>query len=87
MFSDLPAYFITVRCPLEVLEQSEKERKSCTWGQAKAQFDIEHAHGIYDLEVDTYIYSSAECALQINSLLESGSPTSTFKRLIRMGPG
>ncbi len=58
LFSPLPAFFVGVRCPLEILEQRERERRNRTWGQARAQYDLVHAHGIYDLEVDTSIFSS-----------------------------
>lgn len=85
LFSELPAFFIGVRCPLHVLERREKERRNRTLGQAKAQFDIVHAHGIYDLEVDTSIYSPTECALQIQARLESGGPPTAFKRLKQHG--
>ncbi len=81
LFSELPAFFVGVRCPLEVLEQREKERRNRTWGQAKAQFGVVHAHGMYDLEVDTSISSPEECAQQIKARIESGQPSDAFKRL------
>jgi len=81
LFGDLPAYFIAVRCPLAVLEQRERERKNRTLGQARAQFDRVHAHGIYDLEVDTSLSSPMECALQIKQRIESSMPPNAFKRL------
>jgi chloramphenicol 3-O phosphotransferase len=74
LFSKLPAYFIGIRCPLDVLEQREKERKNRTLGQAKAQFDLVHAGCIYDLEVDTSIYSPRECAAQIKARMERNAP-------------
>ena len=37
LFSELPAFFIAVRCPLQVLELREKARKDRTLGQARAQ--------------------------------------------------
>ena len=52
LFAGLPALFVGIRCPLEVLEQREKERRDRTLGQAWAQFDLVHAHGMYDLETD-----------------------------------
>jgi chloramphenicol 3-O phosphotransferase len=81
LFSVLPAYFIGVRCPLEVLEQREQSRKDRTWGQARAQFDLVHAHGIYDLEVDTSIYSALDCASLIKERLEDRFPAYAFNRL------
>jgi chloramphenicol 3-O phosphotransferase len=81
LFSDQPAYLVAVRCPLQVLEQRERARKNRTWGQARAQFGLVHAHGIYDLEVDTSVSSAQECALQIKARLQDGNPPSAFKRL------
>ena len=81
LFCDLPAYLIGVRCPLDVLEQRERERKNRTPGQARAQFDVIHAHGIYDLQVDTSILSPIECALQIKRRVQDDGPPSAFKRL------
>jgi len=81
LFSDLPAFLVAVCCPLEVLEQRERARKNRTWGQARAQFSLVHAHGIYDLEVDTLISSAKECALQIKARLEDGHPPNAFRRL------
>jgi chloramphenicol 3-O phosphotransferase len=81
LFSELPAFFVGVRCPLQVLEQREKERRNRTWGQAKAQFGVVHAHELYDVEVDTSISSPEECARQIKARIESGRPPGAFKRL------
>ena len=83
LFCDLPALFVGVRCPLEALEQRERERRDRTLGQARAQFDLVHAHGIYDLEVDTSVSSPEECAGQIKQRLDDNTPPSAFKRLQR----
>jgi chloramphenicol 3-O phosphotransferase len=82
LFSDLPALFVGVRCPLEVLEQREAARANRTLGQARAQFHRVHAHGIYDLEVDTSRASAEACALQIKRRLEEGSAPHAFRRLL-----
>ena len=81
LFSELPALFVGVRCSLDVLEQREAARKDRTLGQARAQFDLVHAHGLYDLEVDTVASSAEACARQIRGYLESGRPWDAFKRL------
>ena len=65
LFGELQAYLIGVRCPLEVLEQREESRRDRTLGQAKLQYEVVHAHTMYDLEVDTSISSPKECAQQI----------------------
>ena len=81
LFNDSNAFLIGVLCPLEILEQREKARENRTLGQAKAQFEVVHAHGIYDLEVDTSLYSAGECALQIMKRIESGTPPTAFKMI------
>jgi chloramphenicol 3-O phosphotransferase len=81
LFSPLPAFFVGVRCPLEVLEQREQARRNRTWGQARVQYDLVHAHGIYDLDVDTSISSPEECARKIRERIRYGDPPFAFKRL------
>lgn len=55
VLADLPASFtgIGVRCPLPVLVERERGRGDRTLGQAAAQYERVHAHGVYDFEVDT----------------------------------
>ena len=72
LLAELPAYLIGIHCPLEVLEQRERERRDRTLGQARAQLERVHAHGVYDFEVDTYTGSVEECAGQIATYLSSG---------------
>jgi chloramphenicol 3-O phosphotransferase len=62
LFANLPAYLIGVRCPLSILEEREKSRSDRTLVQARAQFDLVHAHGLYDLEVDSHLSSLQDCA-------------------------
>jgi chloramphenicol 3-O phosphotransferase len=81
LLHDLPAYLVGIRCPLEVLEERERTRKNRTLGQAKAQYDLVHAHCIYDFEVDTSVNSPEECALQIKAHLDSGAPPRAFMQL------
>jgi chloramphenicol 3-O phosphotransferase len=81
LFSPLPAFFVGVRCPLDVLEQREQLRRNRTWGQARVQYEQVHAHGIYDLDVDTSISSPEDCAQQIRGRIRSGDPPFAFKRL------
>jgi len=75
-------WYVGVRCPLEVVEQRERERRDRTCGQARAQFDLVHAHGLYDLEVDTSISSPMDCALQIKRRMEDGPSPQAFHLLV-----
>jgi chloramphenicol 3-O-phosphotransferase len=83
LLADLPAYLIGIRCPLEVLEQRERERRDRTLGQARAQFERVHAHGVYDFEVDTSQNGVDACAGQIAAYLESGAEPFALRHLRR----
>jgi len=84
----LPAWFVGVRCPLEVV----MDRRRATWaagggndGSIPAPVrlwqEAVHVHGIYDLEVDTSMLSPAECANAIRQRMDNGPPPSAFQRL------
>jgi chloramphenicol 3-O phosphotransferase len=79
LFAGLQAYLIGVRCPLEVLEARERSRKNRTLGQARLQFEVIHAHVVYDLEVDTSVLSPEDCARAIRARLQD--PPQAFRRL------
>lgn len=80
----LPAdqvFFVGVRCPLEVAEERERERGGRLKGGAAIFHPLVHAHGIYDLEVDTAACSPTECALQIKRGLAAKPVPSAFRQL------
>lgn len=83
LFHGMNAYLIAVHCPLAVLEKREKERKTRTLGQARAMFDIVHAHGVYDFEVDSSLCTAEQCARQIWDFLLSGTQPHAFKAIYR----
>jgi chloramphenicol 3-O phosphotransferase len=78
---ELPAYFIGVRCPLDVLENRERQRKNRTLGQARLQYHLVHIPGIYDLEIDTSRFTPEECAAQIKSRIDSGQHPTAFRKI------
>jgi chloramphenicol 3-O phosphotransferase len=71
---DLPVYLIGVRCPLPVAEQRERDRPDRVKGVARWQFDRVHSLTRYDLEVDTSLNRSKDCALAIERRLRDGPP-------------
>lgn len=81
LFTDLPAYLVGIRCPLEVLVERERLRKNRTLGQAAAQFPLVHRHGVYDLEVDTSVMSVEQCALAIKARVENNEPPRALRKL------
>jgi chloramphenicol 3-O phosphotransferase len=89
LFADLPAWFVGIRCPLDVLEARERARSDRTVGQARAQFDAVHAHGVYDIELDTSALSPMDCAMRIRGQVLEGPVPDAFKRLRALagGPG
>jgi chloramphenicol 3-O phosphotransferase len=82
----LSVLFVGVRCPVEVIW----ERRAATWGQVRglvppdlvAAVDLAqtatHAHGPYDLEIDTSASTPAEGAESIGRRLANGPPGSAF---------
>jgi chloramphenicol 3-O phosphotransferase len=75
LLSELSVTFVGVHCPIEELERRENTRGDRRIGLAKSQLELVHAHAIYDLELDTSVLSSMDCALEIRSLLNRGVNT------------
>jgi chloramphenicol 3-O phosphotransferase len=91
ILSGLPVLFVGVRCPLEVVMQ----RRIATWNSGYEEDgsvpkpvrlwqQAVHIPCIYDLEVDTSVLSSEECAALIRQRLEEEPPPSAFQRLEAM---
>jgi chloramphenicol 3-O phosphotransferase len=79
--ADSNVLFVGVRVPREVAERREQERGDRGPGGATAFFDLVHAHGVYDLEVDTSLASPMECAQRIKEALETDHPRQAFRHL------
>ena len=83
VFSAHDVWLIGVRCSLETLVRRERERGRRVLGQARATAAAAHAHCLYDLEVDTELYSPVECARQIGARVTQGALASAFAELRR----
>lgn len=81
LFAELPAYLVGLHCPLEVLEARELQRRDRTLGQARAQYELVHAHALYDLEIDTSRSDPESAAQTIIDFIHSGTPPQAFRRL------
>jgi chloramphenicol 3-O phosphotransferase len=81
--ADRPAFLVGLHCPLEVLEAREKARRDRTLGQARAQFEVVHGPGIYDIEVDTSVYTPEACAALIKAQICSGQAPSALRQIKR----
>lgn len=83
----LPVLFVGVRSPVDVIW----ERRAATWGQVRGSVPdhvaaavelaqvASHAHGRYDLEIDTSVSSAVEGAGLIGRRLADGPPGSAFQ--------
>jgi len=75
---------VAVRCPLEELLRREGSRGDRSTGTAAAQYDVIHAHGDYDIEVDTGAHTADECARQIaEEIARLPNDNTAFARLRR----
>ncbi|NEI67995.1 chloramphenicol phosphotransferase [Rhizobium lusitanum] len=95
LLADLPALFVGVRCPLDIVMQrrlAEGPERQSAYVAVEAGMPIpapvvawqEHVHrpGIYDLEVDTSISSPEACAEEIRQRLTCPiSHPTAFERL------
>lgn len=73
-------YLVGVRCPLEVIAEREAMRPGRFPGTAESHFDSCHAHGHYDVEVNTASQTPFACADAVISRLQQGPPEA-FPRL------
>jgi chloramphenicol 3-O phosphotransferase len=80
-FDGLDVTFVGVHCPLAELERREKERGDRRQGMARQQFEQVHAQAIYDVEVDTSVLRSEECASIIVDYIDAKRYPSAFERL------
>lgn len=79
--------FVAVRAPLDVVEQREAERPGRFPGTALSHFEAVHAHGIYDLEVDTCQNSPEACAAEISARLDVERPPTALADLRELRNG
>lgn len=85
LFPAADVVLVGVRCPLPELERREAERSDRPVGLAARQFVQVHAHGVYDIEVDTSTATPLECALQIKEFLPRRPSPTAFERLAAAG--
>ena len=78
---DYQVLFVGVRCALEVVEERERTRLGRFPGTAHSHFVEVHAHGCYDVEVDTARFSAVECARLVRERLITNTVPQAFYRL------
>jgi chloramphenicol 3-O phosphotransferase len=79
LFADTPVLFIGIRCPLNEVQRRERERND-RYSAAVLDEPV-HAHGCYDLEVDTSRYTPEEIAGRIMALIVDPPEVTAFDRL------
>jgi chloramphenicol 3-O phosphotransferase len=80
-WAEMNILFVGVKCPLQILEQREAGRGDRNIGTARYQYDRVHAHGLYDVEVDTSVLDVNECARTILEALERKHSPGAFSQL------
>jgi chloramphenicol 3-O phosphotransferase len=81
VFAGVDVVFVGVHCPIDELRRREERRGDRRPGLAAAQIGLVHAHGSYDLEVDTGVEGITECAARISSFVGQSRPPRAFDRL------
>lgn len=81
VLADFDVVFVGIRCGLDELVRREAQRGDRQIGRAAFQYPLVHAHGRYDLEVDTERYDAATCAAEIKAFVDSGRPGAAFATL------
>ncbi|XXM70783.1 chloramphenicol phosphotransferase CPT family protein [Lysinibacillus sphaericus] len=88
----LPVLFVGLTCPVDVI----MERRMATWGSGYTEDgevpgpviawqESVHVPGIYDVELDTSVLSSEECAAVIRERLEAEPYGEAFKQIADKG--
>jgi len=74
LFCELPIFFVGVLSSPIMLEPYAWGSANRTFDQAQAQLTAVHRPGVYDLELDTALFSPLECAMQIKDRMQKGPP-------------
>ncbi|UWW92684.1 AAA family ATPase [Streptomyces murinus] len=81
LFTAEDVVLVGVRCSLEELRRREQARGDRPEGLAARQFELVHAHGVYDIECDTTSTSPLDCARQISAFLPRRPTPTAFEQL------
>lgn len=89
----LPVLFVGVQCPLDEILERRKATGYPSYledGQIAPAIlrwqDSVHAHGLYDMIVDTSLHTPEACAAQIKRRLDSGVQGDAFARIANKNP-
>lgn len=82
---DYTVVFVGIYAPLEELKKREKLRGNRVTGNAESQYKRIHAHGLYDLIIDSSSVKPEKTARIINNYLKLGVQPQAFKLLMKKG--
>lgn len=73
--------FVGIQCPVDVAVAREQARGDRALGGARTFAPLVHAHGCYDLEIDSAANTPEACAAQIAAALARSQPRTAFIRM------
>lgn len=82
-WAGIDVVFVGVHCPLDELRRREAVRGDRVVGQAEAQYTAVHAHGTYDLELDTSLLDARSCAEAVAATAADPPSPTAFELLSR----
>jgi len=74
-FNGLYVLFVGVKCPQQVIQGRENARPGRFPGTAIGHLNVCHAHGIYDVEVDTASDLPPICAQKVIEFMHTQTPS------------
>lgn len=81
VLTGLDVLFVGVHCAPDELRRRETTRGDREPGTAERQLGLVHAHGGYDLEIDTAAAPPEACSARIVEFIDRTAPPRTFDRL------
>ncbi|WP_206306448.1 chloramphenicol phosphotransferase CPT family protein [Streptomyces malaysiense] len=81
LFTAKDVVLVGVHCALDELHRRERARGDRPEGLAARQFELVHAHGLYDIECDTTTTGPRDCARQISAFLPRRPTPTAFEQL------
>lgn len=86
LFEDVPVLFIGIQCPLPEVERRERTRTDRHAPSPPPLDEAVHAHGCYDLEVDTARYEPVQAARLVAEIIAQPPDPTAFDRLRAQRP-
>jgi chloramphenicol 3-O phosphotransferase len=82
LLENLDVFFVGVHCPLHELERRERERGDRRIGEARADFEITHTFGSYDIDL-TSTDDAGQLASRLAEAWAKRSPPGVFGTMLQ----